>query len=191
MSRWMNNSAAATWVTGLIAAAIVLCYTIETRRMRKELMVQNTRAVLPFITVSFQVEGPELAVKNISPSPALNVTIDPVCIDAEHGMSVSFSTAYTLSKDEEVVLRRTATVNGQTAYNPIWDRNFFPHITLEKEWHLTIRFQTIEGKRYKQALTFRPTRKSQRPVEVSPVQSDEPSWLSKLATWVMNDSDSV
>lgn len=164
----------------------MLWYTVETRRMRKELMVQNTRAVLPFITVTFP-QSAELAIRNISASPALNVTVDPVVIDAEHGLLVSFAVAYTVNKDEEVTLRRTPTVNGKPSQNAIWDKNFFPDVSLEKEWKLTVRFQTIEGKRYKQTVTTRPRRKSQRPIEISPVKSDEPSALQRCCKWIMSD----
>ena len=62
---WLASSTCATWIT----AAIVFYYTLETAKMRKQLVLQNQRAILPLIAIEF--EGDEIKIKNIGIGPEL------------------------------------------------------------------------------------------------------------------------
>lgn len=60
------TSETTTWagtIATCITAAVVIWYTIETARMRQQLVLQNERSVLPFIAVDF--EGQDFKIKNI------------------------------------------------------------------------------------------------------------------------------
>jgi hypothetical protein len=140
---WLHDSALATWATVIV----VLYYTFETARTRRELVLQNQRAVLPFITVDFEDEG--FSLKNIAASPALNVSIDPIPVSDDFSLKVVFAIAYTLSREDGSQNMPYNSMVGDTA-SPSrlsWARNFFPQQS-SVERRMTIRFQTVEGKRF-------------------------------------------
>jgi hypothetical protein len=174
---WLHDSGLATWATVIV----VLYYAIETARTRRQLVVQNQRAVLPFITVDFAND--EFSVRNIAASPALNVSIDPIPISDDFNLKVAFAIAYTLSREDGSQSLPYNSVVGDTA-SPSrlsWARNFFPQQT-SVERRMTIRFQTVEGKRFKQLVIIRPIRTSERPIEICPVVSDDNGVLARLKT---------
>ena len=181
MFHWLHDSGIATWVT----AGIVFWYTYETRRMRRELMVQNTRAVLPFINAVFPANQ-EFAVRNISLSPALNVSVDPLTIEPNFHLELRFPVSPILTQgDGEFAMHPTALVGGKPKDDAPWTKNFYPHVSL-RQWQLTIRFQTIEGKHYKQTVTI-PPRTQNRPIKVSPVQPDNTPRLKLIWDWLCSD----
>lgn len=100
------------------------------------------------------------------------MTVDPIPIDSNFRLEVGFAIASTLGPGEEESLPYSSLVGGVPSSSPqSWVRNFFPYVT-SVERQLTIRFQTLEGKRYKQIVTVRPFKESVRPVELSAVKPD-------------------
>lgn len=164
---WLHDSGLAAWVT----CAVVLWYTIEAARTRRQLVLQNKRAVMPFITVEF--ENDSFFVKNIGNSPALNLSIDTLPVD-DFKLAIAFPIAYTLAREEgRQQMPFNTMVDGKPSPQRLtWAKAFFPSIT-DKEHKLIIRFQTIEGEAYKQTIILRPIRKAERPIEVSAVEPDK------------------
>lgn len=172
---WLHDSALATWATVIV----VLYYTLETARTRRELVLQNQRAVLPFITVDF--ENDVFSLKNIVASPALNVSIDPIPVSGDFNLKIVFAIAYTLSREDgSQSMPYNSMIDDKASGSRLsWARNFFPQQS-SVERRMTIRFQTVEGKRLKQLVVIRPVRTSERPVEVFPVTPDENGILTRL-----------
>lgn len=164
---WLANNTFATWVT----AAIIAYYTIETARMRKQLVLQNERSVLPLITVEFDED--DFRIRNIGTGPALNLSIDPLKLNESPKLEVLFAIAPSLGPGEVDSMIYNTAVGGDPSSNRLsWGKTFFPRLTTQRR-HLVIRFQTLDGKAYKQDITIRPTSQSVRPVELSAVVPDK------------------
>jgi len=179
---FLENPAYAAWFT----AAVVILYTIETYKMRKQIVVQNARSVMPFVTVDFQRD--QMFIQNIGMSPALNLTIDNLLLEENLGSGVGFAMAPSLAPSEgPVPMSFDTLIKGVPYSGQPWIRNFFPRLT-ERERRLIFRFQTIEGKNYKQEVVVRPQASSLKPVEVTPVKPDDKPILERYLEFLSKDT---
>ena len=86
---------------------------------------------------------------------------------------VVFGIAPTLAAGESDVMIYNTRVDGKPSSKRLsWGNTFFPRLT-SKRRDLILRFQTLDGRAYKQGVIIRPISSSVRPVELLPVVLDK------------------
>ena len=163
---------AQTIILGL-TALVVLWYTLETSRMRKQIARQTSLSLRPVVVFEFQQDtAPNrlLLAKNVGPGAAFNIATLPLnIVPGSDGWDIHFERIYSLGSQEQkrISYKMPVVVNAA-------DKGylFFPG-TSSKRRDLRIEYQDVEGRRYRQDLAVHPQNESQSEdgyVIYSPIQ---------------------
>jgi hypothetical protein len=159
----MSSEAAASWTQAailLLTALAIIWYTLETRRLAKEVVRQNEISLRPLVLPEFAGDARQriLKLKNCGTGCALNVRISPIPIipadDIGLGPAeVRFESAYYMATGENLVTPVRVWAKGQPAQQSPFDNWFFPQYP-GGEIMFTISFDDVEGGSYMVPVTI-------------------------------------
>jgi hypothetical protein len=158
----MGSSSIATWVQNLIllvTAGIIVWYTIETYRLRREMVRQNVMSLRPLVLPEF-VRAPNFGffLKNCGAGCALNVRVSPIPIIANDNFGlgpseVRFEPAYFMSVGERLGTPSKIWSAGVPTQRSPLDTWYFPQLPGD-EVKFEIYFDDVEGGSYKIPVTI-------------------------------------
>ena len=158
-------TAAQTW-TLVVTGVVLLWYTWETSELRRATVLQTEVQLRPFVVL--ELWSPSFRLRNFGTHPALNVTVDPVTIEAPGSqIEVRFPARLpVLPPGGGWTVPTESWKDGvQLAYDM-----FSAHLqstVAEQRLTATVRFQDIEGRSYRVPVAVAPGI-----VEVGAVQAE-------------------
>jgi hypothetical protein len=153
----MSSANTAVWTQVVIlflTTAVIVWYTIETHRLRNEMVRQNAISLRPMVLPQFAGAHPQRSfrLKNCGVGCALNVRISPIpIIEADNfGLGpaeVRFEQAYYMAVGEDIPTPVRIWAGGQPAERSPFDNWFFPQYP-GGEVKFEISFEDVEGGAY-------------------------------------------
>ena len=151
-THWVNNAILA------FTAVIVLWYTRETTEMKQEVAKQNLLLTRPILIL--ELNNPKVFLKNEGRGPALNGVVEKfkvrflerdklkeIMSDYEFNRSVFVP----VDKSRELIMKRKDIESGNKGTVPEPDVFFQLGCTV----HITLKYEDIEGAKYKTHMEFR------------------------------------
>ncbi len=142
----------------VITAGIIVWYTIETSKMRREIARQNSISLRPVVVFEFRQDAAHnrlLLAKNIGHGAAFNIIVVPLnVVPGSDSWDIHFDRIHSLGSQEREEVQYTMPGLGSSDKG---DRGylFFPQAT-SKLRELRIEYQDVEGGHYRQDLTIYP-----------------------------------
>ena len=166
-----------------LTGAVVVWYTIETYRLRKETVRSNRIATRPIVLPEFKpvtLSSYGLFLKNSGAGCATNVHVLPIPIEVGQGIEefmghneIRFESIDHLEVGEEEEISYGNFCDGKKSPTSQFDAWFFPHTTSKVAVHLRIRFEDVERHKYEIVVTIEPeenTAKLPRKVRIGPIE---------------------
>jgi hypothetical protein len=152
----------------LLTAGVVVWYTIETRRLRNEMVRQNTISLRPMVLPQFAGANAQRSfrLRNCGVGCALNVRISPIPIIGEDELGlgpaeVRFAQAYYMAAGEDIPIPVRIWAGGRPAERSPFDNWFFPQYP-GAEIKFEISFEDVEGGSFSIPVTILAERDQQR-----------------------------
>jgi hypothetical protein len=151
---WGGNTAAQTW-TVILTGLILLWYTWETSELRRAAVLQTQVQLRPFVVL--ELWSPSFRLLNFGTHPALNVTVDPVTIEAPGSqIEVRFPARLAvLPPGGGWIIPTESWKNGVHLAHDIFSAHLQSAVT-EQRLTATVRYQDIEGRSYSVAVAVAP-----------------------------------
>ena len=153
----MFSETAASWTQAgilLLTALAIAWYTLETRRLEKEMVRQNDISLRPLVLPEFAGNAAQRSfkLKNCGTGCALNVRISPIPIALADEMDlgpaeVRFTPAYYMAAGEDIRTPVRVWAAGQPTQDSPFDNWFFPQYP-GGEIAFAISFDDVEGGSY-------------------------------------------
>lgn len=148
-----------------VTLLVVLWYTVETFRLRKEMVRQNKISLRPIVLPDFDIPARVFRLRNCGVGCALNVRVSPVRIprDLAQGLGfgececeIRFEPAYYMPSQERLPTPFSVWAGGQHVASGWLNDWFFPD-RATRRISLRISFEDVEGRSYAVPVTIEGT----------------------------------
>jgi hypothetical protein len=129
----------------LATAIVILFYTLETYKLRRETQRQIELQIRPFVI--FQFTGRTISLKNVGNGTALNVRLDDLALSESQDIKISFSQKIPILLKNEGIEIQPECFRKDRSVGEFFLANIHPEYA-NQTYHIIIRFQNIEFKSY-------------------------------------------
>ena len=173
---FLGNPVVATWIQTVvlfITAGLVSWYTVETAKLRREMVRQNQISLMPAVVPIFdEREGRRVfLLNNIGRGSAFNVRIEPISVKSDWKWEIVFLPLHYLASRETKQIFYWGEEDGKKI-DASWKDNFFPHL-IQEEKQLGLSFDDVQGGKYTIEVTIRPSRNKfsrDKNIELGPIR---------------------
>ncbi|MBI4722661.1 MAG: hypothetical protein HY769_06665 [Candidatus Stahlbacteria bacterium] len=136
--------------TVIVTAGIILWYTIETYRLRRQSVLQTEIQIRPLLIIILKED---FTIKNIGNGIALNVEIEDIVIDMNEPHKFSFDKINAISQNEEIGLPRVRVFKDDQKV-PADSFQLLPFVVglypryASRNYEFRLRYENINGEKY-------------------------------------------